>query len=75
MKKNIVLFKVIMMILAVVSLIPIWLAFDNGKFLSRGGEFESDNIGLFFYSLKFIFLSSLFIWCATRRVKNNGERQ
>ena len=72
-KRYISWFRVIMIILAVISLIPIWNAFADGYFVTRGKKFESNSVVIIFYCLKFFLLSALFIWFATGGVREKEE--
>jgi hypothetical protein len=72
-KKYITGFRIIMTILAVISLIPIWNAFSDGYFVTRGTRFETSSVVIIVYCLKFFLLSALFIWFATGGVKEKEE--
>ncbi len=72
-KRYISWFRVIMIILAVISLIPIWNAFADGYFVTRGTRFESSSVVIIPYCFKFFLLSGLFIWFATGGVKGKEE--
>lgn len=72
-KKYIVWFRLTMIAFALLSLLPIWNAFADGYFVTRGRKFESNSVVIIFYCLKFVLLSALFIWFATGGVKEKEE--
>lgn len=75
--KFVIWFRLLMIILACISLLPIWTAVSDGYFVTRGIRQESDSYTIIFYSLKFVLLAGLFIWLATGGVmkKENDDRK
>ncbi len=73
-KNNLVVwFRLLMVILACISLLPIWIAISDGYFVTRGIRQESDSFGIFFYALKFVLAAGLFIWLATKGVSKKEK--
>jgi hypothetical protein len=72
--KLVIWFRLLMIILACISLLPIWGAISDGYFVTRGIRQESDGFAIVFYSLKFVLAAGLFIWLATGGVmKKEGN--
>ena len=75
--KLVIWFRLVMIILACISLLPIWNAVSDGYFVTRGIRQESDSFTIVFYSLKFVLIAGLFIWLATGGVmkKEKNDRK
>jgi hypothetical protein len=63
--KLVIWFRLLMIVLACISLLPIWGAISDGYFVTRGIRQESDSFAIVFYSLKFVLVAGVFIWLAT----------
>lgn len=64
-KKQLVVFKLLMLLLACICILPIWDGLDNGYVITKGNVREKGSLIFYLYFLKYFLAAMLFLWLAT----------